>query len=285
MPATENLSWLAFLPCYNLSMNQQKNLRLTCTQCGGLLNPKEGQRFLRCPYCESSVYIDRSKVVFHWYLKSNLDEEAAKSTLKKWMSGKETANDLDKKSLLHEIEFEYCPLWYFRTLRQGQEVIYLQPAAATGTTEVRQLSLPGGDFEPFSNDLIQESQEPTVPLETALNWVRTETPHLQFLEIALIHIPIYTIKYAYQDRIYTALIEASTGHVFANIYPAHKKMPYLLTALLVAAVFTCLSFFPLIGYLIYQEQGALYGGIACLGAGVIMIPILIGVAALVAARN
>jgi DNA-directed RNA polymerase subunit RPC12/RpoP len=263
----------------------QALLDLRCTQCGGELHPDDGQRFLICPYCATSIYLDRSKVVFHWALKSNLDQQAAISTLKTWMAGQETAKDLDEKSLLHDIAYTFFPLWYFRTLRGEEERIYLQPAAATGTTELRRMTLPGGDFEKFDPDLMEEARPPTVPLDTALDWVRKETPNLRFLEIALVHVPVYRFTYGYKDRTYTALVEASTGRVLANIFPRRRKMPYFLTALFVATVFTCLSFFPLIGFLIFQEQGALYGALACAGLGIIMVPILIALATLVAATQ
>ncbi|MHC1782655.1 MAG: hypothetical protein AB9891_07845 [Anaerolineaceae bacterium] len=47
---------------------------LTCTQCGGELHPDEGQLFITCPYCSASVYLDKSKVVFHWSLAPTLSE-------------------------------------------------------------------------------------------------------------------------------------------------------------------------------------------------------------------
>ena len=51
---------------------------LTCAQCGGELHPDEGQIFLTCPFCSSTVYIDKRRVVFHWYLAPTLDEAKAR---------------------------------------------------------------------------------------------------------------------------------------------------------------------------------------------------------------
>jgi hypothetical protein len=45
-----------------------------CTHCGGELHPDQGQIFLTCPYCSSTVYLDKSQVVFHWYMAPTLDE-------------------------------------------------------------------------------------------------------------------------------------------------------------------------------------------------------------------
>src|SRR4030067_599376 len=52
---------------------------INCTQCGGELHPDEGQIFLTCPFCLSTVYLDKSQVVFHWYLAPTLDEERARA--------------------------------------------------------------------------------------------------------------------------------------------------------------------------------------------------------------
>ncbi len=36
--------------------------RLQCTQCGGELHPDEGQLFVTCPFCNSTIYLDKSHV-------------------------------------------------------------------------------------------------------------------------------------------------------------------------------------------------------------------------------
>jgi hypothetical protein len=59
------------------------------TMCGEL-HPDEGQIFLTCPYCGSTVYLDKSQVVFHWYLAPTLDETQARASLARWMSGSQT---------------------------------------------------------------------------------------------------------------------------------------------------------------------------------------------------
>lgn len=108
-----------------------------CTQCGGELHPDEGQHFIVCPYCSSSVFIDKSKVVFHWYIASTLNDEKARNALHSWMSGNDTVKDLDKKSEVIGKSFAYFPLWYFKRLDQKQrETILLEPAAATSRKSV-----------------------------------------------------------------------------------------------------------------------------------------------------
>src|SRR5512145_734027 len=105
---------------------------LLCTQCGGELHPDEGQIFITCPYCSSTVYVDKSQVVFHWYLASTLDEEKARASLARWMAGNQTVKDLDRKARLVGHTFEYFPIWLFKRLSPGgKEEILIEPAAAT----------------------------------------------------------------------------------------------------------------------------------------------------------
>ncbi|MBN1667729.1 MAG: hypothetical protein JW862_11600, partial [Anaerolineales bacterium] len=136
---------------------------LTCTQCGGELHPDEGQIFLTCPYCSSTVYLDKSRVVFHWYLAPTLDEGKARASLARWMGGNQTVKDLDQKARLSAASFEYFPLWYFKTRdAKGSERIWLEPAAATAISELKQLKLPAGDLRKYEPRLDPQAHDPSV---------------------------------------------------------------------------------------------------------------------------
>ena len=145
---------------------------LNCTQCGGELHPDEGQIFLTCPYCTSTVYLDKSRVVFHWYLAPTLDEEKARGSIARWMGGNSTVKDLDKKSKLIEQSFAYFPMWHLKyRLGDGKEGSWFYPAAATSVTEISRIRLPAGDLRKYDHSLEAQSESPTVPLETSLIWL------------------------------------------------------------------------------------------------------------------
>jgi len=80
------------------------------------------------------------------------------------------------------------------------------------------------------------------------------------------------------------VVEAATGRVLANIYPAKAEAPYLIAGGLAALVFLCLATFPVIGAISNGSAGAGTGFLLCAGAGVIAAPILFAVAAWVAAK-
>lgn len=259
---------------------------LRCTQCGGELHPDEGQIFLTCPYCGSSVYLDKARVVFHWYLAPTLDEAQANAALARWMAGNQTVKDLDKKSRLQGSSFEYFPVWYFKRRQlNDQEQILLEPAAATSVTEIRNIKLPAGDLRKYEQAIDSQAHSPNVPLQTALGWMaERNVPQNEMVEQALVHIPIYTFKYEYRGNLYTALVEAGTGSVLANIYPAKAEAPYLLVGGLTAAVFLCLALIPVIGAVTGDTEGAITGLGICTGLGVIAMPLLFALALWVASK-
>jgi DNA-directed RNA polymerase subunit RPC12/RpoP len=260
---------------------------VSCAQCGGELHPDEGQIFLTCPYCSSTVYLDKSQVVFHWYLAPTLDEQKARGALASWMAGNQTVKDLDQKASVQGGTFEYFPLWYFKRRRSDrQEEIILEPAAATSVSEISSLKIPAGDLRKYNPSLDSQAHPPSVPLETALGWLSENNaiPADEIIEKSLVHLPLYTFKYTYRSQTYTALVEAGTGGIFANIFPAKAEMPYRLVGGLTAAVFLCLATAPLIGAAIERGAGAALGLLVFLCLVAIAAPLLFALAARVAAK-
>jgi predicted RNA-binding Zn-ribbon protein involved in translation (DUF1610 family) len=262
---------------------------LNCTQCGGELHPDEGQIFLSCPYCGATVFLDKSRVVFHWYLAPTINETQAREALARWMAGSQTVKDLDKKSQVVSQAFQYFPMWYFKRNVQGRDQIELQPAAATSVTELRQLPLSAGDLRKYETSIENQSVQPTVPMEAALGWAGsgllqagTATQTGQVLESALVHIPLFTFKYVFNNQNYTAVVEAATGKVLANIYPAKAEAPYLAVGGITAAVFLCLATVPL--FFSGSKSGTGVGLLVCAGLGVVVVPLLFALAAWVAAK-
>lgn len=259
--------------------------RITCTQCGGELHPDEGQIFLSCPYCGSTVYLDKSQVVFHWYLASTLDENRARGVLARWMSGSQTVKDLDRKAQLLNISFEYFPLWYFkRRTASNKETILLEPAAATSISEMRRLQLPAGDLRKYIDSLNAQAHNPTVPLDAALGWLAgRQVPAQEIVERALVHIPLFTCKYQYAGKTFTAVIEGATGGVFANIYPAKDEAPYAMVGGLTALIYLVLALVPLGGALVDESAGLIGLGL-CTGLGLLAAPLLLALAFWVASK-
>jgi hypothetical protein len=242
--------------------------------------------FVTCPYCSSTVYVDKSRVVFHWYLAATLDEAKARGTLARWMAGNQTVKDLDKKSRLTGVSFEYFPVWLFkRRSAQGKEELFIEPAAATSVSELKAIKLPAGDLRKYTSALDAQAHTPTVPLQAAESWLGQRGVAIkEMAERSLVHIPIFTFKYTFQGKVYTALVEAATGATLANIFPAKAEAPYMLAGGVTAGVFLCLATFPVIGAFAGDSAGAMIGLGVCAALGLVAAPILFAFAAWVAAK-
>jgi hypothetical protein len=218
-------------------------------------------------------------------LTPTLDEGQARASLARWMAGNETVKDLDTKADITAVEFRYFPLWLLKLSDGPGERMVLAPAAATSVTALKDLRLPAGDLVRYESSLDAESIVPNVPLETVLLWQsHVGTPPDQVHEAALVHMPLYTFKYDYRGRSYTAVVEASSGHVLANLYPAKAEAPYRRVALATALVFLCLASFPLAGTSLQTGDGLPIGMLACLAGGAVAAPIALVTAAWVASR-
>ncbi|PKN86497.1 MAG: hypothetical protein CVU46_07455 [Chloroflexi bacterium HGW-Chloroflexi-8] len=257
---------------------------ILCTQCGGEIHPDEGQIFITCSFCDSTIYVDKGKVVFHWYIDPTINPDQVNSILFRWMSGNQTVKDLDKKCRLISREFLFFPLWYFKVRLKGNgESILLQPAAATSISELKNLKIPAGDLKKYAFEIDIDAQTPTVPLEAARAWLDENIIQGEPLEIFMVHIPIFIIKYMYQNRIYTAVVEAGTGKVFANVYPSKSEAPYILAAGLTALVYLGLASVPVFA-LFFGNQATGVAITIALVLGLIAAPILFLLAIWVASR-
>jgi hypothetical protein len=203
------------------------------------------------------------------------------------MAGNQTVKDLDKKSNITGMSFEYFPVWYFKTkTRSGREKIWLEPAAATSISELKSMNLPAGDLRKYDLSLDSQAHNPTVPLETVSKWVGSRIPAgAEIVETALVHIPLFTFKYTFKGETYTAVVEGGTGGVFANIFPAKAEAPYMLAGGLSAVVFLCLATFPIGGALFGSDGSGLMIGLGlCVGLGILIAPALFALAVWVAAK-
>ena len=195
-----------------------------CAQCGGTLNPDEGQMFLTCPYCGSAVFLDKSKVVFHWSLACTVTPPDAAAGLRRWMAGNQTVKDLDTKSKVTSSTFQYFPMWYAKVRQNGKERIYLEPAAATSISEIKSLDIPSGDLQKYDPALDAQAVAPTVPYPALLDWligrgVQTD----QVAEAALVHLPVYIFKYDFAGKSYTAMVEGVLGQSVCQHLPAESR--------------------------------------------------------------
>ncbi|MCC6864931.1 MAG: hypothetical protein IT280_02095 [Ignavibacteria bacterium] len=214
-------------------------MQIKCTQCGADVTVQQDETFIECPFCASALFLDKRKVVFHYLINSNFKPNEAEGNLKRWMSGNHTVKDLDKKAQIVKSEFYFFPVWYFKTKDTSGDKIYLQPAASTSVSEIKKLQIPAGALKFYEKNTYNEDEikKPDVLYDSAKAWLQSSGVNLDTVtEAALVHIPFYQFTYSFAGQSYTALVEASSGQVYSNVYPAKSEAPFrILFGLSIAA--------------------------------------------------
>ena len=207
--------------------------KIVCPQCGGENEIPADGKFLECTFCGSAIYFDKSKVVNHFVINSNFNEQQAEGNLRRWMAGNFHVKDLDKNAVISAKNFYYFPLWYFKSDAAHGDVIYLQPATSTSVSEIKSIKIPAGSMKSYNKKDFDEKQfvTPDVLFDSAKSWLEQTGVTQEFIaESNLVHIPFYQFYYTFNGKQYTAMVEASSGMVYANIWPTKSEVPFRMLA-------------------------------------------------------
>ncbi|MGA2668466.1 MAG: hypothetical protein ABSF32_06060 [Ignavibacteria bacterium] len=255
-------------------------MQIKCTQCGADVDVQQDETFIECPYCNSSLFLDKRKVVFHYVIANNFKPNEAEGNLKRWMAGNHTVKDLDKKSQIAKTSFYYFPVWYFKTKDTSGDKIYIQPAASTSVSEIKKINIPAGSLKFYEKTQYNENEmvEPDVLYDSAQKWLQDSGVDLNTVsEAALVHIPFYQFYYYFNNHTYTSLVEASSGEVYANIYPAKSEAPFrILFGLSIAAfVITSIICF-ILAFAVTRTDALFYGEVFKIFAyAIVSIPLIV----------
>jgi DNA-directed RNA polymerase subunit RPC12/RpoP len=257
-------------------------MTIKCTQCGADVEVQQDETFIDCPYCASALFLDKRKVVFHYVIASNFKPNEAEGNLKRWMAGNHTVKDLDKKSQIAKTDFYYFPVWYFKIKDTSGDKIYIQPGATTSVSEIKKIPIPAGSLKFYDKTLYNDSEmvKPDVLYDSAKSWLQSSGVSADSIaEAALVHIPFYQFYYYFNNHTYTSIVEASSGQVYANIYPAKSEAPFrILFGLSIVAFILASILCFVIGFAISNRatDAMLMGEGLKIGAyGLVSIPLII----------
>ncbi|UCG23826.1 MAG: hypothetical protein JSW55_17085 [Chloroflexota bacterium] len=227
-------------------------VQILCRQCSAPLPVEHGSQFVECEYCGTTNVVEKGQTVFHYAVQATVDEAEAVAALRRWMAGNETIKGLDRAAKIDQPSFEYFPMWLVRSRRDDQETVYLEPAAALAVSELKHLNIPAGDLTPYDEALAGAVVKATVPYKAMLGWLEEEhaVKPAEIREVALVHLPVFHFTYEYKDRRYSAVVDAATAKVFANIFPAKWEVPYLTIGAAAFVAYFLAAFIPVGGYLI-----------------------------------
>lgn len=239
-------------------------MQIKCTQCAADVEVLQDETFIDCPFCASALFLDKRRVVFHYVIASNFKPNEAEGNLKRWMAGNHTVKDLDKKAQIAKTDFYYFPVWYFKVKDSSGDRIYIQPAAATSVSEIKKINIPAGSLKFFDKTQHNEHEmvKPDVLYDSAKTWLQEIGVDLNTVrEAALVHIPFYQFYYYYNNQTFTALVEASSGQVYANIFPAKSEAPFRVLFVMAVSAFIVTSIICFaIGFMIEPDESALITG-------------------------
>jgi DNA-directed RNA polymerase subunit RPC12/RpoP len=237
---------------------------IKCTQCSADVEVQQDETFIECPFCASSLFLDKKKIVFHYVIASNFKPNEAEGNLKRWMAGNHTVKDLDKKAVISKTSFYYFPVWYFKTKDTSGDKIYIQPAATTSVSEIKKLPIPAGALKFYDAKLYNDDEmvKPDVLYDSAKTWLQNSGIDLATIsEAALVHIPFYQFYYTFNGQTFTAVVESSSGLVYANVYPAKSEAPFRVLFIMGVAAFIVTSIICFaLGFSIGDSDGGLING-------------------------
>jgi hypothetical protein len=173
-----------------------------------------------------------------------------------------------------------------RVIKNGQEKVFLEPAAALSVSELKEIILPAGDLETYDHNMDGAAMEVTVPYEAMLQWLKDDDgiQESQLKEVSLVHLPVYQFKYTFNERRYTALVDAASSKVFANIFPSKWEAPYFAIGAAAFVAYCCAALIPLGGFMANEWSGLALGIVAYIVAAIVVaIPIFI-IASVISAK-
>lgn len=233
---------------------------LSCTKCGATVEFDTGDKFVKCSYCSSQIFIDRSGAGFFYALPFAMNENDVVGVFRRWAGGSTRAKDLDKLAQISSVKKQYFPVYLFKRDVNGAEQVFVEPAGSTTLPGLHSLKVPGGDLKIFDDKFDTGGAEMIKPdIEMA--------PYLSKLpgtskEQALVYFPIWKIDYVFEQKPYVVVVSATSGEVFSGEFPPRSSGAYIAVAV--------------IGFLAFLVEGLLVLA-SPLIAGVLMVVTVVGV--------
>ena len=202
---------------------------IKCAKCGGNNELDSATKFMRCKYCDSQMYIDKSSTGFYYilpYQPGFLSTEQVQGTFRRWTAGPSMAKDLEVTARVTSLKQQYFPVYMFKRKVGDAEQVFVQPAKSTTLPGMRSLKVPAGDIKIFDQKYDYnrvELAQPDIAMGAYLNQL-PGTP----LEQSLVYFPIWNITYDFKGRQFQAVVDGSSGEVFATEYPPRAEAPFLL---------------------------------------------------------
>lgn len=236
---------------------------IKCPKCAAPVAIDTGVKFVKCTYCSSQIYIDRSGAGFYYALPFMIAEANSIATFRRWAAGSTKAKDLDKLAQIAAVKKRYFPVYMFKRDVNGKEQVFVQPAGSTTLPGLHSLKVPAGDLKIFDATFDLEGAELVKPDIEMLSYM-DKLPG-QPKEQALVYFPIWQVDYVFNQKKYNVVVDGSSGEIFASDFPTRSSAAYFAVAIA--------------GFFAFVGEGIVATSSLALGAG-LMVATLVGVFAL-----
>jgi hypothetical protein len=208
---------------------------------------------MRCAFCESQIYIDKSGAGFFYILPYQIGDADAQGVFRRWCAGSTRAKDLERGARVTSFSRSYFPVFMFRRETERGEEVFVEPARSTTLPGLHSLKVPPGDLKVFDQkydfggvDLVQ----PNIGMVAYMDNLPGSPK-----EQALVYFPVYQVDYQYDGRGWQVVVDGSSGEVFAADYPPRQTAAYYLVG--VGGFAACVLW----GALIPVSAGLAVGGL------------------------
>jgi len=198
---------------------------MNCPKCGAPFEYEPGMRFKKCDYCGTMIYIDKSRVMFYYIIPFTITKDQVIELFRRWASGPKMAKGLEN-STIKSVKSMYFPVYRFVRIVDGKEMVYVKPARTTLLPGLTNLKVPPGDMKIFDSSFdIGDAEliQPDLSIDTYVSQLPGEPK-----EQEIVFFPIYEIRYDFQGKEYSVVVDGSSGEVFTSYYPPRSSAPYLL---------------------------------------------------------
>lgn len=92
---------------------------LACPNCAGILTIREGQRIVKCPYCQARSLVRGERGVGRYQVARRVDRDQALTAVRGFWGGFNRAFDLAKRAEITETFLVYLPYWRAQAMMAG----------------------------------------------------------------------------------------------------------------------------------------------------------------------
>ena len=189
-----------------------------------------GTKFVKCSYCSSQIYIDRSGAGFYYAAPFMVDETNAIGLFRRWAAGPTKAKDLDRRAQVAGITKQYFPVYMFKRDVKGREEVLIEPAGSTTLPGLHALKVPASDLKMFDASFDTSGAELIKPDIEMLSYMDSLPGDPK--EQALVYLPIWRVTYVFEQKRFEAVVDGSTGEVFSAGFPTRSSAAYMIVAVL-----------------------------------------------------